>query len=157
MAVELTPGGSRGRGFPKLPRPLTKLLVGLNLGFFRLFGRWVRISGVPLVLLTTVGAKSGQIRQTPLGGFADGDAWLIVASYAGAATHPAWYFNLAKNPDRVWLEVHGHKIKVRPESLVGDERARAWQRVTTQASQYAGYQEQTDREIPIVRLTPVSD
>jgi len=154
MAVDLTPNGSRGGGFPKLPRPLMKLVIGLNVAFFRLLGRRVRIAGAPLVLLTTVGAKSGQTRQTPLGGFADGDNWLIVASFAGSATHPAWYFNLAKNPDQVWLEVGGRKMKVRAESLKGEERAQAWQRISTQAPQYAGYQEKTDREIPIVRLTP---
>lgn len=155
MAVELTPSGKRGVGMPKLPRPLMKLFIGLNVAFFRLLGRRVRIKGAPLVLLTTVGAKTGQTRQTPLGGFPDANgAWLIVASAAGSAKHPAWYFNLAKNPDTVWLEVEGRKMKVRPEYLKGAEREAAWGRISAQASNYAGYQEKTDREIPIIRLSP---
>src|SRR6266540_778803 len=153
MAVDMTPSGERGAGLPKLPRPLMKLFIALNVAVFRLFGRRLRIKGAPLVLLTTVGAKTGQTRQTPLGGFPDANgAWLIVGSAAGAAKHPAWYFNLAKNPDKVWLEVEGRKMKVRPESLKGAERAAAWQRITTQASNYGSYQEKTDREIPIIRL-----
>ncbi|MBI3971316.1 MAG: nitroreductase family deazaflavin-dependent oxidoreductase [Chloroflexi bacterium] len=67
--------------------------------------------GAPLLLLTTVGAKTGKTRRTVLGWFPDGDkSWLVVASYAGAARHPAWYFNLAKNPDKVWIEVGKREV-----------------------------------------------
>jgi deazaflavin-dependent oxidoreductase (nitroreductase family) len=78
-----------------------------------------------------------------------------VASAAGSARHPAWYFNLAKHPDQVWIEVGDAKLKVRPTLLSGEERAAAWQRVIREAPQYAAYETKTDRQIPIVRLEPV--
>ena len=75
-----------------------------------------------------------------------------VASYGGTAQHPAWYVNMAKNPDQVWITVGGRKIHVRPESLKGAERAEAWSRIVAKAPGYAGYATKTDREIPVVRL-----
>jgi deazaflavin-dependent oxidoreductase (nitroreductase family) len=155
MAVELTPRGTRGARLPKLPRPVMGVMRGVMLAFFRLLGRRVRVMGADLLLLTTVGAKTGKARRTVLGWFADRDgARLVVASYAGSARHPDWYFNLAENPDKAWIEVSGRTLKVRPESLVGAERAEAWRRIATQSPGYGAYQEKTDREIPVVRLTP---
>jgi len=111
--------------------------------------------GFPTILLTTVGARSGVERTHVLGGFADGeDAWLIVASKGGAPTHPAWFINLAKNPDKVWIEVGNRKLKVVPDSLRGSERVKAYARVAAVAPRYAEYEKKTDREIPVIRLTP---
>jgi len=76
-----------------------------------------------------------------------------VASMGGAAAHPSWYVNLAKNPDQVFLQVGGERFKVRPASLHGADRATAWKRITSEASNFAEYQTKTDREIPVVRLT----
>lgn len=154
MAVDLPPKGSYGATMPKPPRWATKGFTSLNVGFFRLFGRRMRIQGRPLLLLTTVGAKTGQVRQSVLGWFPGSDnSWLIVASAAGAATHPAWLYNLAKNPDKVWIETEGRKVKVRPESLRGAEREAAWQDIAALAPGYGSYRTKTDREIPIIRLT----
>jgi deazaflavin-dependent oxidoreductase (nitroreductase family) len=112
-----------------------------------------RLRGRPLLDLTTRGAKSGQLRTVPLRRLPDGpDAWLVVASFGGAAQHPAWYFNMAKNPDQVWITIGGRRVRVIPESLKGAERATAWQRIVAEAPGYGTYQEQTDREIPVVRL-----
>ena len=114
-----------------------------------------KMMGFPTVLLTTVGAKTGQERTHVLGGFADGgDAWLIVASKGGAATHPAWFINIARNPEKVWLEVGNRKFRARAESLQGAEREAAYTRVVAVAPQYGGYLKKTDREIPVIRLTP---
>ncbi len=149
MAVELPPKGTRGQQPPKLPRPLMNAMTSLSVAFFRLLGNRVRVMGADLLLLTTVGAKTGKTRRTLLGWFPDGDkAWLVLASYAGAARHPAWYVNMARNPDKVWVEVGKRKRKVRPESLEGAERAEAWRRVAAQSPGYAAYQEKTDRRIP---------
>jgi deazaflavin-dependent oxidoreductase (nitroreductase family) len=156
MAVEVTPKGSYGATMPRPPRWMASGFRGLSTGMFRLFGRRMRVQGRPLLLLTTVGAKSGQLRRTVLGWFPDGDnAWLIVASAAGAASHPAWFFNLAKHPDQVWIELEGRTVKVRPESLKGAEREEAWRRVVALAPGYGAYTTKTDREIPIIRLTRV--
>jgi deazaflavin-dependent oxidoreductase (nitroreductase family) len=114
-----------------------------------------RMWGFPVVLLTTIGAKTGKERTHVLGGFADGeDAWLVVASNGGVATHPAWFINLAKSPDRVWLEVGNRKLKVAVESLTGRRREDALGRIVGIAPRYGAYQRRTDREIPIIRLTP---
>ena len=146
MSVELTPRGTRGAKVPKLPQPLMKLLLPIG-------NTLLRLRGAKLLELTTTGARSGAPRTVTLGWFPDGeDAWLVVASYAGAAQHPAWYVNMAKHPDQVWITVGGRKIHVRPESLKGAERAEAWRRIVAQAPGYAGYETKTDREIPVVRL-----
>ncbi len=114
-----------------------------------------RMMGFPVVLLTTVGAKTGKEHTHVLGGFADGDdTWLVVASKGGAATHPAWFINLAKSPDKIWLQVGDRKLAVKAESLQGAEREAALARVAAIAPRYGEYQVKTDREIPVVRLTP---
>src|SRR3954464_6255634 len=81
-----------------------------------------RFSGMDLLYLTTVGAKSGQKRLSPVARFADGDGWLVVASNGGSPSHPNWYHNLRAHPDQVWMEV---KVETRPaavEELEGDRR-----------------------------------
>jgi deazaflavin-dependent oxidoreductase (nitroreductase family) len=130
----------------------------MNVVFFRLLGRRVRVQGRPLLLLGTVGGRTGRRRQTTLGWFPDEDpalrAWLVVASAAGAAAHPAWYLNLARRPDDVTIEVDGERVPVRAESLHDAERERAWARVVKLAPGYGKYARDTDREMPIVRLVP---
>ena len=158
MSIRVNPSGTRGARVPTRG-PLAKL--------FKLFGRRQirtyrsggeqRVSkrmGFPVVLLTTRGAKTGETRTTPVGGFPDGEnAWLVAATLAGAARHPAWFLNMAKHPDDIWLEVGAERFKVRGESLEGPERADALARIAAVSSRYGTYQEKTDREIPIVRLT----
>jgi deazaflavin-dependent oxidoreductase (nitroreductase family) len=130
----------------------------VNVAMFRLAGGRMKVQGRPLLLLATMGARTGRRRQTTLGWFPDEDAsrraWLIVASAAGAATHPAWYLNLARRPDDVSIEVGGERIAVRAQSLHGAERERAWTQVVALAPGYGKYARDTDREIPIVRLSP---
>jgi len=131
---------------------------------YRTFGDRMRVQGRPLLELETVGAKSGARRHTVLGWFPEAfaepaqnapepiDSWLVVASNAGSARHPAWFLNVARHPDQTWIAIGRRRIKVRPETLEGAERQRAWQQITGLAPGYAGYQEKTDRVIPIVRL-----
>jgi hypothetical protein len=100
MAVELPPTGTRGQQLPKLPRPLMNAMTGLSVAFFRLLGNRVRVMGADLLLLTTVGAKTGKTRRTVLGWFPDRDnAWLVLASYAGASR----YVNMARTRIRCGL------------------------------------------------------
>jgi deazaflavin-dependent oxidoreductase (nitroreductase family) len=106
-----------------------------------------------------VGAKTGQKRETTVARFPDGEdadgenAWLVVASAAGTARHPAWYHNMAAHPDQVWVEFGGRRMRVTPAQLTGDARAQAWQRITQQQPRYAGYAKKTDRVIPVIRLS----
>jgi deazaflavin-dependent oxidoreductase (nitroreductase family) len=114
-----------------------------------------RFSGLYLLRLTTVGARSGQPRRSTLGYFKDADqAWVIIGSAGGAAKNPAWMHNIAKHPDQVWVQMTGPKIRVRPETLKGEQRAAMWKRVVAASPGYAAYESKTDREIPLVRLTP---
>ena len=139
---------------PRLPGPLMQLVRDL---IFRIY-RQRRFMGFRILRLTTIGARTGQQRRTVLGYFddpANPDARIIVASAAGSARQPSWYFNLAKHPDQVWIEVGDDKLQVKPELLRDAARAAAWQRIVAEAPSYATYPAKTDREIPLVRLTPV--
>jgi deazaflavin-dependent oxidoreductase (nitroreductase family) len=113
-----------------------------------------KMHGLPLMYLSTVGAKSGQRRTSTVMAFTDGkDAWLIVAAGRGTSDHPAWFYNVAQHPDDVEIDLHGRRIAVTPQTLTGDQRAAAWERITSARPEISGYQEKTDRELPIVRLT----
>lgn len=159
MAIHITPAGTRGARVPnrgvlaRLFRPVADLMIWMHR---RSGGQQLsRMMGFPVVLLTTVGSRTGQRRTAPVGGFPDGDdAWLVVASLAGATRHPAWFINMARRPDDIWLEVGTRQLKVRGRSLEGAERADALRRIAEVSPRYGKYQQQTDREIPIVRLTP---
>ena len=113
-----------------------------------------RFMGMDLLYLTTVGAKSGQKRQSPVARFADGEnAWLVVASNGGSAQHPSWYHNLMAHPDQVWIEVAGRSVQATVEQLEGAARDAAWQRIVAEQPRFAGYEQKTTRAIPVLRLT----
>jgi deazaflavin-dependent oxidoreductase (nitroreductase family) len=151
MSVDRTPAGTRGVKMPG--GPLRKLFVGLAVAAHRL-GVGRRMDNTPVLLLTTRGSRSGQLRTAPVMCFAWGEhTWLVVASAGGAAQHPAWFVNMAHNPQDVWVEVDGKKIQVAPQSLRGAEREEAWRQIVARSSRFGGYQEKTDREIPVVRLS----
>jgi deazaflavin-dependent oxidoreductase (nitroreductase family) len=162
MAVEVPPRGTRGWEAPRLLRPLLGGMTRMQVSLYHRFGARMRVQGQPLLLLSTVGAKTGKLRQTVLCWFPDShnsdadQSWLVIASGAGSAKHPAWFVNLARNPDRVSIEIAGRQIKVKPESLGGAERAEAWRKVVALAPGYAAYEQKTDREIPVIRLRAVA-
>jgi deazaflavin-dependent oxidoreductase (nitroreductase family) len=146
---------------PKWLQRLFEPLVKRGINSYRKTGgtnRMSRMMGFPVVLLTTKGAKSGVERTVSLGGFEDGDdAWLVVASWGGSAHHPAWFKNMVEHPDEIWLEVGSRRMMVRGDCLTGASREEALGRIAATAARYGGYQKKTDREIPIVRLTRISD
>jgi len=110
-----------------------------------------------VLVLITVGRKTGTERSTPVGWFPGPDgSWLIIASAGGAAANPAWYYNIAAHPDQVQIEVEGRKVAVVAEQLHGEARAEAWQQIIAAAPRFAQYQGKTDRELPVIRLTPRS-
>ncbi len=112
------------------------------------------MGGADGLVLHTIGAKSGQQRSTPLVWFPDGRGnWLVVASAAGAPKNPSWYYNLAAHPDRVEIEIGVRKIPVTAVQLHGPQRESAWRAITSTSERFAKYQEQTDRELPVIRLT----
>ena len=107
------------------------------------------------LVLVTIGKRTGLERMTPVRWFpGPGDTRLIVASANGAPRNPAWYYNIAAHPDRVRIELAGQRIEVTPEQLHGADRDEAWRQVTSEAKAFARYARITDREIPVIRLTP---
>jgi deazaflavin-dependent oxidoreductase (nitroreductase family) len=113
-----------------------------------------RFAGMDLLYLTTVGAKSGKQRVSPVARFADGDgAWLVVASNGGAGRHPSWYHNLRAHPDQVWIEVSGQRIHARVEHLAGQRRRTALDRIVASQPRFGGYQRKTSRTLPVLRLS----
>ena len=114
-----------------------------------------KILGFNALVLITVGRKTGAERRAPVGWFPGPDgSWLIVASANGAKGNPAWYYNIAAHPDRVQIEMNGRRMRVTAEQLHGAQRAEAWQQITAAAPRFAGYQDKTDRELPVIRLVP---
>jgi deazaflavin-dependent oxidoreductase (nitroreductase family) len=105
--------------------------------------------GTTILLLTTVGRKSGEQRTTPLIHRTDGEHWIVVASKGGAPEHPSWYENLLAEPDAM-IQVKGEQIDVRASTAAGEERARLWSLMAEVWPAYDEYQARTDREIPIV-------
>jgi deazaflavin-dependent oxidoreductase (nitroreductase family) len=113
------------------------------------------LKGRPVILLTTVGAKSGKIRKTPLMRVEHGGEYAVVASLGGAPKHPVWYFNIKKNP-RVELQDGTVTKEYDSREVLGDEKAVWWERAVEAWPDYAEYQSKTDRQIPVFVLTPVS-
>jgi deazaflavin-dependent oxidoreductase (nitroreductase family) len=113
-----------------------------------------RFMGMDLLYLTTVGAKSGQERVSPVARFAEGAAtWLVVGSNGGSDKNPSWYYNLKAHPDQVSVEVEGAAVPVGVKQLEGEDRAAAWEKIKAAQPRFAGYEKKTDRELPIFRLT----
>jgi deazaflavin-dependent oxidoreductase (nitroreductase family) len=108
--------------------------------------------GAKILLLTTTGRVSGQTHTTPLIHRTDGDRWVVVASKGGAPQNPAWYENLAADPE-VEIQVKSDKIPVRATTASGDERERLWKDMTEVWPAYDDYQEHTQRQIPVVVLS----
>jgi deazaflavin-dependent oxidoreductase (nitroreductase family) len=110
-----------------------------------------RVVGMPVLLLTTKGRKSGQARTCALTYLPKDGAYVVIASYLGEPRHPAWWLNLEANPEAE-IEIGGRKQSVRARLTTGEERERLWNEVVTVNADYAEYQTRTTREIPVVVL-----
>jgi deazaflavin-dependent oxidoreductase (nitroreductase family) len=109
---------------------------------------------VPVVLLTSVGAKSGKLRKTPLMRVEHDGEYAVIASKGGAPQHPVWYYNLVANP-HVELQDGPVKRDYTAREVSGDERATWWARAVEAWSDYEEYVKKTDRHIPVFVLTPI--
>lgn len=112
------------------------------------------LKGMPVVLLTTIGAKSGKLRKTPLMRVEHNGEYAVVASLGGAPKNPVWYYNIVKNP-RVELQDGTDNGDYDSREVFGDEKALWWQRAVAAYPDYADYQRKTDRAIPVFVLTPI--
>src|SRR5437773_12121970 len=108
-------------------------------------------NGVPILLLTTTGRRTGNETTTPLIFGRDGDRYVVVASKGGAPEHPGWYRNLVKHPE-VELQVKDEQFPARARTASGDERDRLWATMAEIWPAYDDYVHKTEREIPVVVL-----
>jgi F420H(2)-dependent quinone reductase len=113
------------------------------------------LSGRPVIILTSVGAKTGKIRKTPLMRVEHDGDYAVVASLGGAPRHPVWYYNLTANP-HVELQDGPVKMDYQAREVFGDERATWWERAVATWPDYAEYQKKTTRTIPVFVLTPAN-
>ncbi|MDQ1731519.1 MAG: hypothetical protein QOK10_1678 [Pseudonocardiales bacterium] len=110
--------------------------------------------GMPVILLTTQGAKSGKLRKTPLMRVEHEGRYAAVASLGGAPKNPVWYYNVVANPV-VELQDGPVKQEMRAREVTGAEKAEWWERAVAAYPDYADYQKKTDRQIPVFVLEPV--
>ncbi|MDG5806274.1 nitroreductase family deazaflavin-dependent oxidoreductase [Streptomyces ossamyceticus] len=112
-------------------------------------------TGMPVVILTTRGAKSGKIRKTPLMRVEHDGRYAVVASLGGAPKHPVWYHNVTSDP-HVELQDGTARQDMTAREVTGDEKALWWERAVAAYPPYDDYQKKTDREIPVFVLEPTT-
>lgn len=142
--------------------PLARFRAGraVQLGFtaahtalYKRFGLARRIGRTPVLLLTTTGRRSGQKRTVPVM-YVPGEEPVLVASNGGSPSHPAWYLNLLADP-RATIEVEGKRREVLARTVSGEERKPLWRQAVEIYPAYANYQGRSDRELPVVVLSPL--
>jgi F420H(2)-dependent quinone reductase len=116
-------------------------------------GTTLRDTGLPVVIVTTRGNKSGTIRKTPLMRVEHDGEYALVASQGGAPKHPVWYYNLKADPDSVTIQDGPEPFAVTVREVDGDERAVWWERAVAAFPPYAQYQLKTERVIPVFVAT----
>jgi deazaflavin-dependent oxidoreductase (nitroreductase family) len=136
-------------------RPLIKLISKSHVFWYRLTGGAVggKVANVPILLLTTIGRKTGKARTTPLLYQADGNRYVVVASNAGDDNTPFWWLNLQSNP-RGEIQVGRDKKMIRAVKASPEEKKRLWQVMAKAYPSYDEYQTRTQREIDVVVLEP---
>ncbi len=111
------------------------------------------LRGMPIVLLTSIGAQSGKLRKSPLMRVEHEGEYAVVASLGGAPRHPVWYYNLRAHP-HVELRDGPDRKDYLAQEVTGEEKAGWWERAVAAYPDYAAYQKKTTREIPVFVLTP---
>jgi deazaflavin-dependent oxidoreductase (nitroreductase family) len=141
-----------------MPRFILNLYSKLHVLIYRLAGGRIggQVIGLHVLLLTTIGRKSGKVRTVPLGYFEGDGGYIIIASNTGADVHPAWFYNLQSGLP-AQIQIKNQVIPVRAEVVSGPERSRYWEELIRRSPRYAGYQKRTARQIPLVMLRPVQD
>ena len=114
----------------------------------------LRDTGIPVVIVTMRGARSGDVRKIALMRVEHDGSYALVASFGGSPKHPVWYWNLIAHPDEVLVQDGPEPFAVSVREVDGDERARWWERAVAVYPSYAEYQERTDRTIPVLVASP---
>ena len=132
-------------------RILSKVHIFLYRGSGGLIGN--RMGGMPILLLTATGRRSGKRRTLPLGYLRDGPGYVLIGSYGGQDQHPAWVLNLRANPQAT-VQIGRARIPVVAGEADSERRSRLWAELVRQAPIYEGYRKRTARKIPVVILEP---
>jgi len=134
---------------------LFRRFMGLQVYVYRRSGgkRMGRVRGMPVLILTTVGRKTGKKRVNPVVYVRDGANYVVVAANNGADEHPAWFLNLKGNP-RITIEVDDKALPVIAHQAGADEQARLWPQLVERGPFFEGYKKKAKRDIPIVILEP---
>lgn len=111
-------------------------------------------TGLPIIVVTTKGARSGAVRKTPLMRVEHDGSYALVASMGGAPKHPVWYHNLLAHPDEVFVQDGPQPFAVEIREVSGDEKAVWWERAVAAYTPYEEYQAKTEREIPVFVASP---
>jgi len=149
-------GKPNGRSFPKLGDVAFRAVSAVHTFLYRRTGGKLggRLAGSPVLLLDTVGRKTGAPRTSPLLYLPDGDRLVIVASKGGAPRDPVWWLNLKARP-KTTVQVGPRRMTVEAEEARGPERDRLWPKLTAMYPSYGDYQKKTPRTIPVVILRPL--
>jgi deazaflavin-dependent oxidoreductase (nitroreductase family) len=114
----------------------------------------LRDTGIPVIIVTMKGAKSGKVRKIALMRVEHDGEYALVASYGGAPSHPVWYHNLVADPSEVQVQDGPAPFDATVREVEGDERAAWWERAVAVFPNYAEYQAKTDRQIPVLVASP---
>jgi len=114
----------------------------------------LRDTGLPVIIVTMRGNKSGSLRKVALMRVEHGGEYALVASKGGSPQHPVWYHNLEAHPDEVMIQDGPEPFAVTVREISGEERATWWDRAVAAYPPYAEYQQKTDRQIPVFVATP---
>jgi deazaflavin-dependent oxidoreductase (nitroreductase family) len=130
---------------------LMKWISRIHVWLFRVTGGLIgaRADGLDMLLLTAIGRRSGLPRTQPLPYFENAAGYLLVASFGGGDSHPAWFYNLVAQPE-VEIQVRRRRLRGLARSAEGPERERLWAAITAEHPRYLEYQEKTSRQIPVV-------
>jgi deazaflavin-dependent oxidoreductase (nitroreductase family) len=128
----------------------------LHVGLYRISGGKFanQIANMPILLITTVGRKTGKSRTNPVVYLREGQDFVVTASVGGMDWHPGWYFNLKHRPE-ARIQVGGQVFNVRATIVEGEERTRLYEKFKAASSNFVKYEKNTSRVIPVIRLTPV--
>jgi F420H(2)-dependent quinone reductase len=134
---------------------MMRMIAGTHEFWYRLSGGLIggHVGGLPILLLTTTGRKSGKSRTMPLVYLPEGDNMVVIASNGGSDQHPAWWLNLRANP-MAQVQVGRDARTVVAEKAKGEDRERLWRQVVEMYHGYDEYRQMTEREIPVVILRP---
>jgi deazaflavin-dependent oxidoreductase (nitroreductase family) len=140
----------------KFGSAVIKVMSRCNTWIYRISGGRVGgrfPSGAPVLLLTTIGRKTGRPQTAPLLYLKDGDNYVVVASKGGMSHNPLWFKNLEANPS-VEIEVGNHKLPMTARRATDTEKTALWPKLVAMYASYADYQARTERDIPVVILKP---